>query len=150
MDIAQLAILICLSFGFVYGTTIKVGVILMESAPEPFDIRRVGPAIDIAMVVANDEFGITFDPVYKNYTDNHVCAYEPPIGLLAELHSVDKIKGVIGPACSQGLQGAGRLAQYLKLPMVTGLGDLIVRQDVVDMFKTMTILSYDLRKLSCK
>lgn len=132
----------------VHATSIKVGVILMESAPEPFDVRRVGPAIDIAMENARSEIGINFNPVKRNYSG--VCPYETPVGLLSELYYEDGIKGVLGPACSQGLLASGRLAHYLKMPMITGLGDLVVRQENVDMFQTLTILSYDLQKLSCK
>lgn len=129
---------------------IKIGIILMNSAPEPFDVRRVGPAIDIALETANKNFGVNMTTVLRAYSGDHVCEYEPPVGLLAELYSQDNVKGVLGPACSQGLQASGRLAQYLNIPMVTGLGDLIVRQKPVDMYKTLTILSYNLQKLSCK
>ena len=49
------------------------------------------------------------------------------------------------------LQAAGRLAQYLELPMVTGLGDLVVRDEMdMDMYETLTVLSYNIRKLSSK
>lgn len=131
-------------------TSIKIGIILMESAPEPFDLRRIGPAIDIAMEEAVNSLGVRFEPVYKNYSGDSVCSYEVPVGLLAELYSGESVQGVIGPACSQGLLSSGRLAQYLKLPIVTGLGDLVIRKDNVDMFKTLTIMSYNLQKLSCK
>ena len=134
---------------FVSSSPIKVGIILMQSASnEPFDMRRCAPAIDIAMEVAGRDLGIILQPVYRNYSG--VCLYEPPVGLLAEMYNTEGIKGVIGPACSQGLHAAGRLAQYLKIPMVTGLGDLVVRKEDVDMFETLTILSYNLKKLSCK
>ncbi|KAL4224613.1 Nitrogen permease regulator 2 [Mactra antiquata] len=109
-------------------------------------MRRVGPAIDIAMVDAKTRTGINFNVVTRNYSG--VCPYEPPVGLLSELYHHEDIKGVIGPACSQGLMSSGRLAQYLKIPMITGLGDLVIRERNVDMFESLTILSYDLQKLS--
>lgn len=136
------------TISLVNTTRIKIGVILMTSAPEPFDMRRVGPAVDLALEVASAKLGITLEPVKRNYSG--VCPYEPPVGLLSELYHKENIKGVIGPACSQGLLASARLAQYMKLPMITGLGDLVERRDNVDMFNTLTILSYDLRKISCE
>ncbi|XP_053402705.1 atrial natriuretic peptide receptor 1-like [Mercenaria mercenaria] len=130
----------------VYSATIKIGVILMESAPEPFDMRRVGPAIDLAIESARTSLGVNLEPIKRNYSG--VCPYEPPVGLLSDLYQLENIKGVIGPACSQGLLASARLAQYFKLPMITGLGDLVIRRNDIDMFKSLTILSYDLRKLS--
>jgi hypothetical protein len=140
--------LILLLNAAVTPSSIKIGIILMESAPEPFDMRRVGPAIDLALESARVNLGITLEPIKRNYSG--VCPYEPPVGILSDLYHSENIKGILGPACSQGLLASARLAQYIKLPMVTGLGDLIVRRENVDMFKSLTILSYDLRKLSCK
>lgn len=127
-------------------TRIKIGVILMTYAPEPFDMRRVGPAVDLALEAATADFGIILEPVKRNYSG--VCPYEPPVGILSDLYHKENIKGVIGPACSQGLMASARLAQYMKLPMITGLGDLVIRRENIDSFNTLSILSYDLRKMS--
>ena len=130
-------------------TTIKIGVLLMTSAPEPFDLRRTGPALSIAFERARNEFGITFDVVYHNYTG--FCPKQKVIGHLAELFYEENVKALIGPACSATIVAAGRLAEYLKLPMVTGLGDLVVRDPMDDdMYTTLTILSYNLQKLSSR
>ncbi|KAH3886458.1 hypothetical protein DPMN_010467 [Dreissena polymorpha] len=118
----------------------------MEASSKPFDIRRVGPAIDIAMEDAARTLNMTFEVIKRPYSGD--CPYEPPVGLLSMLYHQEGIDAVLGPACSQGIPAAARLAQYLKLPMVTGLGDLVIRKTDVDMFKTLTILSYNLQKLS--
>ncbi|KAL3859687.1 hypothetical protein ACJMK2_009894, partial [Sinanodonta woodiana] len=46
----------------------KVGVLLMNNATEPFDIRRVGPALTIAFEVARRDYGVNFDVRYNTYT----------------------------------------------------------------------------------
>ena len=128
-------------------TTIKIGVLLMTEATEPFDLRRTGPALEIGFEDAKSKYGITFDVLVHNYTG--FCPKETVIGYLSELYYNDNVKAVIGPACSGTIIAAGRLAQYLKLPMVTGLGDLVVRDPMdADMYESLTILSYNLRKLS--
>ena len=148
MHVFEECVILLLLTVIVTPTNIKVGIVLMESAPEPFDMRRVGPAIDLALESVRNDLGITLEPVKRNYSG--ICPYEPPVGILSNLYHTENIKGVLGPACSQGLLASARLAQYIKLPMVTGLGDLVVRRNNVDMFKSLTILSYDLQKLSCE
>jgi hypothetical protein len=120
----------------------------MEYAYEPFDMRRLGPAIDLGIDTAREKLGVNMEPLKRNFSG--LCPYEPPVGILSELYYLENIRGLIGPACSQSLLAAARLAQYLKLPMVTGLGDLSPRKKDVDMFKSLTKLSYDVEKLSCK
>ena len=121
----------------------------MTSAPEPFDLRRTAPALSIAFERARNEFGITFDVIYHNYTG--FCPKQKVIGHLSELYYNENVKAVIGPACSATIVAAGRLAQYLELPMVTGLGDLVVRDRMDDdMYTSLTILSYNIQKLSSK
>ena len=130
-------------------TTVKIGVLLMTEAPEPFDLRRTGPALQIGFDIASSQYGINFEVVYHNYTG--FCPKETAIGHMSELYYRDNVKAIIGPACSATIVAAGRLAQYLKLPMVTGLGDLVVRDEINDdMYETLTILSYNLGKLSSK
>lgn len=130
-------------------TEVKVGVLLMTSEAEPFDLRRVGAALDIAFELAETKYGIRFIPKYHNYTG--FCPKETVIGHLSELHYVYNVKAVIGPACSATLVAAGRLAQYLNLPIVSGVGDLIIRDPSdKDMYTTFTRMSYNLGKLSSK
>lgn len=130
-------------------TDVKVGVLLMTSAAEPFDLRRVGAALDIAFELSESKYGVRFIPKYHNYTG--FCPKETVIGHLSELHYVYNVKAVIGPACSATLVAAGRLAQYLKLPIVSGVGDLIIRDPSdADMYTTFTRMSYNLGKLSSK
>lgn len=87
----KFSVLLAVAATFVLSTKIKIGVILMESAPEPFDMRRVGPAVDIAIEAARTNFGITLDPVKRNYSG--VCPYEPPVGILSDLFHKENIKG---------------------------------------------------------
>lgn len=130
-------------------TRLKFGIILMTDSDKPFDMQRIGPALTIAFEKIENDLDIIVEPVYQNYTGS--CPWDIPVGRLSELYHDFNVHGVIGPACSQGLESAGRLAQYLKMPMVSGLGDLLVREPFLgDMYKTLTILSYNLKKLSCK
>lgn len=119
----------------------------MTSAPEPFDLRRVGPALDIAFERAEAEHGVKYEVVVKNYTGN--CPKQTVIGYLAELYYVHNVTAVIGPACSETIEAAGRLAQYLEMPMISGVGDLVIRKQH-DMYTTFTRMSYNLDKLSGK
>ncbi|XP_071172165.1 atrial natriuretic peptide receptor 1-like [Mytilus edulis] len=126
-------------------TTVKIGVLLMTSAPEPFDQRRVGPALDIAFERAEAEYGVKYEVIVRNYTGN--CPKQTVIGYLSELYYIENVKAVIGPACSETIEAAGRLAQYLEMPMISGVGDLVIRKQK-DMYTTFTRMSYNLDKLS--
>lgn len=137
------------SFSLNNRTTLKFGIILMTESDKPFDMRRITPAIMIAFEKVEAELDIDIVPVLQNYTGS--CPWDAPVGRLSELYHDHNVHGVIGPACSQGLESAGRLAQYLKMPMVSGLGDLLIREPFLgDMYTTLTLLSYNLKKLSCK
>jgi len=129
------------------AVTIKVGVINMEWSREPFDIRRLGPAIDIAVEDIIVDYNITFDTIKRTYKG--LCPYEPPVGILSEMYYKHNIQALIGPACSQGVQSAGRLSAYLGLPIVTGLGDLVIRKQGFDEYATLTRLSFNIQKLEC-
>ena len=131
------------------GTTLKFGIILMTESDKPFDLRRIAPGLSIAFEKIKTDLDITVEPVPMNYTGS--CPWDAPVGQLSELHHEYNVHGVIGPACSQGLESAGRLAQFLKIPMVTGLGDLLLREPLLgDMYRTLTILSYNPKKMSCE
>ena len=129
------------------NATIKVGVLLMTEDPAPFDLRRVGPALDIGLERAVNETGINFIFVLKDYSGS--CPLQTTIGRFAELAYDDNVSAVIGPACSHTLEASGRLAAYLGVPVVTGVGDLVLRKPG-DMYESLTILSYNIRKLSGK
>ncbi|KAK3597533.1 hypothetical protein CHS0354_018132 [Potamilus streckersoni] len=125
----------------------KVGVLLMTNATEPFDIRRVGPALKLAFEVAKLDYGVDFEAIYNGYTDN--CPKQTTIGHMAELYYYDHVKAFIGPACSQTLIHAGQLAHYLHVPMVTGAGELNVRtKETGDAYETTTTLSYNQTQIS--
>ena len=121
----------------------------MTESDKPFDMRRVLPALKIAFERIEEDLDISVEPVIHNYTGS--CPWDEPVGKLSKLYHEYRVAGIIGPACSQGLESAGRLAQYLKIPIVSGLGDLLIREPFLgDMYETLTILSYNLKKLSCK
>ena len=129
--------------------TLKFGIILMTESDKPFDMRRVLPSLTLAFERIEEDLDISVEPVIHNYTGS--CPWDAPVGKLSKLYHEYRVAGIIGPACSQGLESAGRLAQYLKIPIVSGLGDLLIREPFLgDMYETLTILSYNLKKLSCK
>ena len=121
----------------------------MTESDKPFDMRRIVPGLTIAFEKIKTDLDITVEPILKNYTGS--CPWDAPVGQLSELHHDYNVHGVIGPACSQGLESAGRLAQFLKIPMVTGLGDLLIREPLLgDLYNTLTIVSYNPKKMSCE
>ncbi|XP_021348340.1 atrial natriuretic peptide receptor 1-like [Mizuhopecten yessoensis] len=126
-------------------TEIKVGVLLMTEAVEPFDLRRVKPALDIAFEFSESYYGIKYNPITLNYTG--FCPKQSSIGHFSELYYEHNVHAVIGPACSETILSIGRLAQYLHTPMVSGVGDLIIRSPS-DMYTTFTRMSYNLGKFS--
>ena len=51
---------------------------------------------------------------------------------LAKYSDNDKVKAVIGPFCSETIEAAGHVAEYLQLPMVTGLRSYVNRDKGAD------------------
>lgn len=128
-------------------TEIKVGVLLMSEAVEPFDMRRIRPALDIAYNFSETYYGIKYKPIILNYTG--FCPIQDTIGYFTELFYHHHVQAVIGPACSNTFLSVGRLAQYLGMPIISGVGDLIIRSPS-DMHTTFTRMSYNLGKFASK
>ncbi|XP_053378037.1 atrial natriuretic peptide receptor 1-like [Mercenaria mercenaria] len=131
------------------NATIKVGVLLMTNSTFPVDLPRIGPAIDKGIEDVRSRYGINFDPIIANYSVWCTKARYTAPGFLADLYYKQDVRAFIGPACSYAVQSSGRLAEYLRVPLVTGLGDLTERNLAEDdMFETTIILSYNIRKIS--
>lgn len=130
-------------------TTIKLGVILMTDLNESNDLDRTRPALDLGFHDAKLQYGINFDIVYHNYTE--FCSNSPVVGHMSEMFYLEDVKAFIGPVCSGSIVSAGRLAQYLELPLITGQGYTLVRdRNSGNVFETLTKLSFDIGKLSSK
>lgn len=130
-------------------TKVNLGVLLLSETSESHELSRTRPALEIGFEDALTYYGINFEVIYGNYTS--ACASSTVAGLVSELYYVDEAKALVGPACSGSIVAAGRLAQYLSLPIVTGQGYLLLRDsNGTDMFKTTTKLSFDIGKLSSK
>lgn len=122
---------------------------MMTMSTFPVDLPRIGPAIDKGIEEVRARYGITFEPIIANYSVWCTTARYTSLGYMADLYYEQNVRAFIGPACSYAVQSAGRLAEYLRVPMVTGLGDLAERKpSEEDMFETTTILSYNIKKLS--
>lgn len=129
--------------------TVKVGILLMTNSTFPADLQRLGPAIDKGIEDVKNIYGITLQPHVANYSVWCYGARYMAPGFMADLYYKHDVKAFIGPACSYAVGSAGRLSEYLRVPMVTGLGDLVFRNpSELDMFQTTVILSYNVRKLS--
>ena len=130
------------------ATDVKVGVLLMADSPWPFDLKKIGPAIEEGKIRALDEFGVNMQLVYHTYPGN--CPLAATLGYFVELTNANPdLHAVLGPSCSESLIGVARLAEYLELPMISGVGDLVVRNPANhDMYETLTVLSYSITKLS--
>ena len=130
---------------------VNVGLLLITNSSFPVDLRRVGSAIDMGVEEVRKRFDIHFNIVLANYSVTCQTARYIAPGHLADLYYKENIDVFLGPACSYAVETSGRIAEYLRVPLVTGLGDLVVRSPVQDdMFKTTAILSYNIRKLSGK
>ncbi|KAK3100996.1 hypothetical protein FSP39_000087 [Pinctada imbricata] len=116
----------------------------------PVDLRRIGPAVDMAIEDSNNTFSVEFDKHVSNYSVFCHKAKYLALGFLADLYYRENVSAFVGPACSDAVKSAGRLAEYLRVPMVSGLGDLALRQQypIDDMYNTTTVLSYNIEKLS--
>ncbi|XP_052818153.1 atrial natriuretic peptide receptor 1-like [Mya arenaria] len=129
------------------GVDVKIGVLLMTDSWWPFDLKMMGPAIEEGAIVARDVYGVNMELVYHTYPGN--CPLSATLGYLMELLNNNTLHAIVGPACSESIMGAARLAEYVKIPMLTGVGDLVVRNPANgDMYKTLTVLSYSVTKLS--
>ena len=143
--------MLCFGHSFELNKTVKVGVLLMTNSSFPVDLPRVGPAIDMGIEEVRRRDGITLEKVVSNYSVWCDTARYTALGRLADLYFDRNVTAFIGPACSYAVQSAGRLAEYLRVPMVTGLGDLTERKpNENDMYETTVLMSYNVRKLSSK
>ena len=65
--------------------------------------------------------------------------------LSVDLYHKDNVSVLIGPGCSGDITVCGKLATYYGLPLVTGVGDLVLGKES---YPTLTRLSYSLEKQS--
>lgn len=126
-----------------------VGVLLMTDNFLPFDMPRIAPAIDMGRKDAEKVFNISFKLILSNYSTDCNGAWTESVGKMAELFYHRNVKVFLGPACSQGVASAGLLAEYIGVPLVTGVGDLLERSPIEKKgYETTTILSYSIDKMS--
>ncbi|CAL1543500.1 unnamed protein product, partial [Lymnaea stagnalis] len=105
-------------------TQIKIGVMLINDTSVPYSVQRTGPAIDIAIATVNTEIlnsSYQLVPVVRIY--DSICDPRYASGVAAELHYIEGVQALIGPACSNALDHVARLAGYWNIPILTGLGD---------------------------
>ena len=157
MALSQVMVLVCftrvLYFSCVASAslTINVGVLLMTNSTFPVDLRRIGPAIDMGIEEVERRYDIRLNKVVANYSVWCERARYIAPGYLSDMYYKQNINVFIGPACSYAVETSARIAEYLRVPLVTGLGDLVIRKPKEeDMFQTTAILSYNIRKLSGK
>ena len=130
-----------------HSNTIKVGILLMTESEEPFDMRRVKPALETAFQFSKENLGINFETHCRNFSAADHCT-RMSMGLMSELFYKHEVQSFIGPACSESISAVGQLGEYFRVPMATGYGDLIRDQRDGYMYESLTLLSYNLRKLS--
>lgn len=71
------------------------------------------------------------------------CNETASLGYAYDVISNQSIVALIGPACSHDVQVVGRLAAYKGIPLLTGLGDVIIDERLS--YHTLIRTSYDLR-----
>lgn len=154
MDDSKINCLLWLFLTFVVPSTCfqtDVGVLLMTDNFLPFDMQRIAPAIDMGQRDAEKVFNISFKLILSNYSTDCDGAWTESVGKMAELFYHRNVSVFLGPACSQGVASAGLLAEYMGVPLVTGVGDLLERSPIEKKgYETTTILSYSIDKMSGK
>ncbi|XP_052677730.1 atrial natriuretic peptide receptor 1-like [Crassostrea angulata] len=152
MDDSKINYLLWLFLTFVVPSTCfqtDVGVLLMTDNFLPFDMQRIAPAIDMGQRDAEKVFNISFKLILSNYSTDCDGAWTESVGKMAELFYHRNVSVFLGPACSQGVASAGLLAEYMGVPLVTGVGDLLERSPIEKKgYETTTILSYSIDKMS--
>ncbi|KAH9398614.1 hypothetical protein TYRP_018858 [Tyrophagus putrescentiae] len=123
------------------GTYNVLVLMVQKSSTNRFDLVHIGPAIDIAKMKCRSEYDIDLNLIYGTYSDK--CNETAALGNAMDVESITKIVALIGPACSDDVQIVGRLAAYRGIPLLTGLGDVIVNKR--NEYTTLIRTSYDLR-----
>jgi len=149
---ASLCVLLLLLTHGLDAINVKVGVLLTASPDHPFDDNgpMVSAAVKEGINDAMSKYGVTFEAIYRNVSGN--CERESNAAEhMAEMVYNHSVKAVIGPACSRFMVNAARMAEYLKIPLVTGLGDLMIKDPTGDdMFKTLTVMPFSVAKIASK
>ncbi len=122
---------------------IKLGIVMLNDSVLPFKIEMVGPALDMALQIAQTQFGVTFVQYVRLYPD--WCNADLTTGYISDLYHNNHIQAIIGPGCSGDITVCGKLATYYNLPHVSGVGDLVLGKEN---YPTFTRLSYSLEKQS--
>ena len=115
----------------------------------PFDMAIMAPAIDIGKEHALSTFNVDFDLKMYNYSTDCDGTFVQAVGQFSRAYFTEGVKSFIGPACSQGVESTGYLAEYLNVPVVTGVGDLLLRDFTSKkIYATTTVLSYSIQRFS--
>lgn len=56
-----------------------------------------------------------------------ICSGSLSPGLAADMHFRDDVIAFIGPACAFALEPVARLAAYWNTPIITGMGDQVIK-----------------------
>ncbi|XP_060072434.1 atrial natriuretic peptide receptor 1-like [Ylistrum balloti] len=123
-------------------TEFYVGVAMIFDANTPYDVERVGPAIDIAIERVNREIlngSYRVVKIERHY--GSVCSNSRASGVVADMYYRHGINALIGPACAYALDPVGRLANYWNIPLITGLGDGGMFKNKTN-YPTLTRLAY--------
>lgn len=83
MKVSQTLLVILLAGNFLPGQAgntinVKVGVLLMTEVDWPWDLRRVGPAIEVAKIAAKEQYDVEFEYKYHDYLGQ--CPLEKSVG----------------------------------------------------------------------
>ncbi|XP_033751983.1 atrial natriuretic peptide receptor 1-like [Pecten maximus] len=141
----SIVLMIVLFTSPVMGSSVKefyVGVAMIYDANTPYDVERVGPAIDIAIDKVNrDILNSSYRVVKIERHYGSVCSNSRASGMVADLYYRHDIVALIGPACPYALDPVARLANYWNIPVITGLGDGGIFKNKTD-YPTLTRLAY--------
>ncbi|CAG2251920.1 unnamed protein product [Mytilus edulis] len=113
----------------------------------PYEYRKSGPAVDIAIENIKSMYSEVFDVNYI-YMDAGLKCSENGFGAIAaDVYYNDNIDVFIGPGCSFGVDVIGRLSASWNLPVITPVGTNAVLEDKNN-FPTLTRLSYNMNTIS--
>ncbi|UXI20373.1 FERM RhoGEF and pleckstrin domain-containing protein 1 [Sarcoptes scabiei] len=120
----------------------NVLVLMIDKSPtHRFDLLHIGPAIDIAEEECQHQYHVKLNLIRGTYSNQ--CNETASLGNVYDVLKRDDVVALVGPACSDDVQVVGRLAAYTGVPLLTGLGDVLIKER--DDFTTLIRVSYDLR-----
>ncbi|KAK6184927.1 hypothetical protein SNE40_007276 [Patella caerulea] len=111
----------------------------------PYDIRRSGPAIDMAIEHVQQLYNDTIEFRYLYRDGGSVCGSSVSGYSAAEVYYKDNVSVFIGPGCSLAVEAVAHMAAKWNIPIITPAGSAGILADKTQ-FPTLTRLSFGMQE----